>query len=106
MTVTRNYCILNFTSTILRGGSSKVSGVGSVHNKGDPDLSMAVDVVPCVKGKGAVWDSRQCCVLAGYVMARAYDFGYGIRWGGDWDMDLDVNDQTFNDLVHYELVGE
>lgn len=27
-----------------------------------------------------------------------------IRWGGDWDRDHDVKDQTFNDLVHFEVV--
>jgi peptidoglycan L-alanyl-D-glutamate endopeptidase CwlK len=26
-----------------------------------------------------------------------------IRWGGDWDMDNDLSDNTFNDLVHFEL---
>ena len=26
-----------------------------------------------------------------------------IRWGGDWDSDYDLNDQTFNDLVHFEI---
>ena len=27
-----------------------------------------------------------------------------IRYGGDWDGDKDINDQTFNDLVHFELL--
>ena len=26
-----------------------------------------------------------------------------VRWGGDWDSDLDFNDQKFLDLVHFEL---
>jgi peptidoglycan L-alanyl-D-glutamate endopeptidase CwlK len=26
-----------------------------------------------------------------------------VRWGGDWDMDGRTTDQTFNDLVHFEL---
>ena len=27
-----------------------------------------------------------------------------IRWGGDWDMDGDILDQTFDDLTHFELI--
>ena len=27
-----------------------------------------------------------------------------IRWGGDWDMDTYVKDQSFNDLPHFELI--
>ena len=27
-----------------------------------------------------------------------------LRWGGDWDGDKDVNDQEFNDLIHFELI--
>ena len=32
-----------------------------------------------------------------------YKYGVMIRWGGDWDGDNDLNDQTFDDLVHFEL---
>lgn len=27
-----------------------------------------------------------------------------VRWGGDWDRDTEIDDQTFNDLYHFELV--
>jgi hypothetical protein len=26
-----------------------------------------------------------------------------LRWGGDWDSDTEVNDNGFDDLVHFEL---
>ena len=26
-----------------------------------------------------------------------------LRWGGDWDSDKDFNDQSFDDLPHFEL---
>lgn len=42
-------------------------------------------------------------MLAGIVVARAEQLGIGVRWGGDWDQDFDLNDQTFNDLAHWEL---
>ena len=27
-----------------------------------------------------------------------------IRWGGDWDSDNIMKDQTFNDLPHFEII--
>lgn len=44
-------------------------------------------------------------LFAGYMMRAAEARGLRIRWGGDWDGDTFVDDQTFNDLVHFELVG-
>ena len=43
--------------------------------------------------------------LAGMIKERADQLNIRIKWGGDWDSDLDFFDQTFDDLVHYELVG-
>jgi len=42
--------------------------------------------------------------FAGFVKATAQDMGIKIRWGGDWDGDLEFTDQTFHDLPHFELV--
>ena len=36
------------------------------------------------------------------VMEQALDIK--LRWGGDWDMDWEVGDNRFNDLVHFELI--
>lgn len=44
--------------------------------------------------------------LAGYVRGVADERGIGVRWGGDWDGDWDFRDQTFDDLVHYELTDQ
>ena len=30
--------------------------------------------------------------------------GIKIRWGGDWDSDTQVNDNKFDDLVHFEEI--
>ena len=38
------------------------------------------------------------------VVGVAHGMGFQIRWGGDWDGDMDVNDQKFNDLLHFEIV--
>jgi peptidoglycan L-alanyl-D-glutamate endopeptidase CwlK len=81
-------------------GKSKCDGTNklSKHQSG-----LAVDIFPYVNGK-ANWDKRYCFFLAGHIMATAKRLGYKLKWGGDWDMDMDFDDQTFFDLVHFELI--
>lgn len=63
----------------------------------------AVDVAPWIAGIGIPWKSRsQFYFLAGFVMAKAAQLDIPIRWGGDWDSDFNVLDQSFDDLVHFE----
>jgi hypothetical protein len=63
--------------------------------------SIAVDVAPYPID----WDDTgRFHIFGGYVMAVAESMGIKIRWGGDWDGDGYTKDQTFNDLVHFELV--
>jgi len=70
------------------------------------ELSAAVDLVPITFGQPD-WDARVCAFLAGIVMTCAVRAGVKVRWGGNWDQDGDVvRDQSFNDLVHFELVHE
>ncbi len=40
--------------------------------------------------------------FAGYVQGVASQMGIGIIWGGSWDGDFDLFDQTFMDLVHFQ----
>jgi len=44
--------------------------------------------------------------FAGYVIRTAEEMRIQIRWGGDWDRDKDLDDQSFMDLIHFELVDE
>ena len=84
-------------------GKSKLQWPKSKHNVLEPEmLSKAVDTTPYINGK-MVWDASQCYFFAGYVLGTADRLGINIRWGGDWDMDRDLSDNTFNDLVHFEL---
>ncbi len=54
-----------------------------------------------------VWDDRERQTLfAGYVLATAKAMGIDLRWGGDWNRDTEVRDNSFDDLVHFEIVGE
>jgi hypothetical protein len=43
----------------------------------------------------------------GYIAGRAVEIGkrrgLKVRWGGDWDGDGDLTDQSFDDLFHIEL---
>lgn len=78
-------------------GKSKLAWPLSKHNK---KPALAVDVIPWPVD----WeDTKRFYHFAGYVKGIARGMGIGLRWGGDWDSDNDLNDQTFFDLVHFEL---
>lgn len=84
----------------FRTGMSKLKWPEGEHNKYP---SMAVDVAPCpVSWKKQ--DAIRFYHFAGFVKAVAVSLNIKIRWGGDWDSDNDLNDQTFFDLPHFELV--
>ena len=87
---------------LYRQGKSKVKYPNSKHNY---DPSYAVDVAPYHKDKPHIrWNNKESFYhFAGYVMGVASQMGIGIRWGGDWDGDKDLHDQTFYDLPHFEL---
>lgn len=89
-------------------GASKILWPNGKHN-GQP--SMAVDVAPYPLN----WSDKpkniaRYYLFAGYVLGIAEQLKaqgkmtYSIRWGGDWDGDKDLSDQTFDDLVHFELI--
>jgi hypothetical protein len=109
-----NYVIEHWDCTILighrteeaqneayRAGRSKVQYPNSKHNS---KPSRAIDVVPC--NGGIDWqDLRKMTYFAGFVKGVALSkFGVTLRWGGDWDSDGQVLDNSFNDLPHFELV--
>jgi len=79
-------------------GRSKLQWPRSKHNT---TPSQAVDVSPYpVNYK----DVQRYYYFAGQVTQFAREMKIAVRWGGDWDSDTFVNDQNFNDLVHWELV--
>jgi len=67
--------------------------------------SQAVDVAPYPID---FEDEDRIRYFAGFVMGMAKllkEMGLissDIIWGGDWDEDTDLNDQTFMDLVHFQ----
>ena len=68
--------------------------------------ALAVDAYPFFPGKGVSFEQRQCTYFAGHVKAMACLLGINLRTGADWDGDNDVNDQTFHDICHFELIDE
>jgi peptidoglycan L-alanyl-D-glutamate endopeptidase CwlK len=108
-----NRVVETFDNTILVGhrnqdaqdemfdtGRSQLRWPNSKHNKLP---SQAVDVI-CYP---IDWNDRERITLfAGFVLGTATQMGILIRWGGDWDRDWKTSDNTFDDLVHYELLKE
>ena len=78
-------------------GASKIRWPDGNHNEYP---SKAVDVAPYP----IVWGDRERMTLfAGFVLGFARAKGITLRWGGDWDRDTEVVDNTFDDLVHFEI---
>lgn len=112
-----NTVIKHFDCTIIEGhrskerqnrayesGKSQLKYPESKHNN---EPSRAVDVIPYP----VEWhNTARIYYFAGFVLGTAkilYSLGeisHELRWGGDWDMDTKVRDNSFNDLVHFELV--
>jgi len=80
-----------------------VSKLRYPHSKHNQNPSLAVDIKPDRVGWTTLKDKAAFYRLAGMIEAIAFYEGVGIRWGGDWDMDNDLTDQTFDDLPHFEL---
>ncbi len=80
-------------------GNSRVRWPHSRHNSLP---STAVDVAPYPID----WSGRERFVyLAGFIMGTAARMGIRMRWGGDWDGDLDLLEHSLQDLPHLELAG-
>ena len=83
-------------------GKSKLKFPHVKHN-GDP--SRAVDVCPYPID----YDDRdRFHFFAGFVMSVAMQLGIKIRWGGNWrnNFNTGFKDNSFDDLVHFELLNE
>ena len=105
-----NEVIKDFDCSVLEGhrdertqdrlfeeGKTKVRYPMGRHNT---KPSRAVDVVPYPID----WKDRErFCFFAGYVLGVASRMGVSLRWGGDWNMNFEVDDNNFDDFPHFEL---
>lgn len=85
----------------FRTGKSRVHYPDGKHNKVP---SEAADVAPYFGGP-IDWEYLpNFYYFAGIVKGIALKLGIKIRWGGDWNGNLDLRDNgKLNDLVHFEL---
>lgn len=82
----------------FESGNSKLRFPQSKHNS---IPSKAVDIAPYPIN----WENlNRFYHLAGIIRGIAIEKGYKIRFGGDWDMDGEISDNSFNDLVHFEII--
>jgi peptidoglycan LD-endopeptidase CwlK len=79
-------------------GYSKTHYPNSKHNHLP---ALALDVTPYPE---MYQDKEKLYYFAGFVKGIAAKMDIRIRYGGDWDNDNDLKDQTFNDLVHFEII--
>ena len=80
-------------------GRSMKKYPNSMHNKVP---SLALD---CVPYPGLYRSTKEdFYFMAGIIKTIAWTYNVRIRWGGDWDCDLDFHDQSFFDLAHFELI--
>ena len=83
-------------------GRSGFKFPSSEHNQ---EPSLAVDVVPWFESRPHIrWDAtKKFYEFGGFVQAIAKMLGVEIRWGGNWDMDDELRDQSFFDLPQFEI---
>lgn len=80
---------------------AKASTVEWPNSKHNSSPSLAVDVVP----SPIDWeDTRRFYMFVGIVRGIAAEMGIPIRCGADWDGDMEIKDQNFHDLPHFELL--
>ena len=78
-------------------GKTKVQYPMGRHNS---NPSRAADVVPYPID----WNDRERFHLfAGFVLGIARSMGIKLRWGGDWNMNFEVDDNKFDDFPHFEI---
>ena len=82
---------------LFEEGKTKVNYPFGRHNS---KPSRAADVVPYPID----WNDRERFHLfAGFVLGLARGMDILLRWGGDWNMNFEVDDNKFDDFPHFEI---
>lgn len=88
-------------------GRSKVKYPNGKHNK---KPAMAVDIAPYPREKKEKCRIAKYNIMTGHffqIAAELYEAGvitHKIRWGGDWNMDDNLSNNSWDDLAHFELI--
>lgn len=88
-------------NTLFENGMSTLRYPDSKHNH-QPSLAVDLQPYPRPQAEPKLWGALG--YIAGRAIERATQMGFTIRWGGDWDGDGDMTDQSFDDLFHIEKV--
>lgn len=100
LTVVTGYRDEETQNEMYRTGKSQLKFPTGKHNVYP---SLAIDTVPYPID----WKDRERMTLfAGFVLGTAKEMGITFRWGGDWDCDGQVKDNSFDDLLHFEIVDD
>jgi hypothetical protein len=82
----------------VAAGNSKTVYPNSKHNT-KPSIAVDAALYPID------WnDNGRNYMFVGMVKQKAKEMGIDIRCGADWDGDNSTKDQTFHDIVHFELI--
>ena len=80
---------------------SKLEYPNSKHNA-YPSLAVDFMVYPWPGREAKQWASLAYAAACAIQIGK--EEGVHIRWGGDWNQNHDLTDQTFDDLFHLEIV--
>ena len=93
--------LLSRQQELVDSGASKT--LLSDHLPQEDGYSHALDIAPYPVD----WnDSNRFFFMAGLMFAFAKKRGIWLKWGHDWDGDMDFKDQTFNDSPHFGIILE
>jgi peptidoglycan L-alanyl-D-glutamate endopeptidase CwlK len=83
---------------LVEVGASRT--MDSMHLIQEDGYGHALDIAP----HPVDWDDlKRFYILAGCGIALARKMNIPVRWGGDWDMDMEFDDQKFFDFGHWEI---
>lgn len=87
---------------LFHEGKTKIDGVSRL-SKHNFSPSLAVDLAPYPIN----WNDRdRFLYLGGFILGVAGQLDIKLRWGGDWNSNGILTDQSFFDLPHFELVQQ
>ena len=95
--------------SLFQQGKSKIDGYSRL-GKHNYSPSMAVDIYAFFNNK-AQWDAETISYLAGVIRASTEhlfligDITHKTRWGGNFNMNGEILEQSFDDRPHFELVN-
>ena len=85
---------------MYENGVSKLKYPKSYHNK---HPSLAVDFQPYPMPTDDIMIHASLAYYAGHAMRIAREERFTIRWGGDWNENGILQDETFRDYYHIEI---